>query len=94
MLVLAPVKNMNIRVIEEIATPISMASLIFYLRTLSLSVLIFAIRSHPLSLMLAEGHAYILFILIPVWGRMPFRSHGCTCTTAAMFFMQHSPRPH
>ena len=59
MLVPALVKNMNIRVIGGITTPISMASHIssfpFHLPTLLLSLLIFAIRSHPLSSMLGKG---------------------------------------
>ena len=69
----------------------------FHLRTLFLSLLIFAIRSHPLSLMLAQSHGYILSILILVWGIMSFHPHVCTCTTVAMYFNalhKRSPRPH
>ena len=98
MLVLALVKNMNIRVIEEVATPTFMAlpisSFPFHLRTLFLSLLIFTIRSHPLSSMLAQGHAYFISILIFVLGRTSFRPYVCTSTTFAMFLMQHTPRPH
>jgi hypothetical protein len=73
-------RDTNLHVITHLFVP-------FHLRAPFLSLLIFAIRSHPLSLMLAQGHAYILSILILVWGRMSFHPHVCTCTAVAMFFM-------
>ena len=52
-------------------------------------------RSHPLSSMLAQGHAYMLSILILVWGRITFHPHAYTCTTVAKFYAlhKHSPLP-
>jgi hypothetical protein len=75
MLVLALVKNMNIRVIEVIATPIPMTIAHLFVSILSphafpfpFTTITFANLSDPLSSILAQGHAYILSILILVWG--------------------------
>ena len=88
MLVLVLIKSMNIRVTEEIMTPISHnyhSPLHFHPISACTS---FSLYNYNFCTFLnvCVSHVYTLSIFILVLGRMTFGFNVCICTTAAMFF--------